>query len=169
MKTFDYTGSGVVVSRAREPGMERTGTSLRRRIALEREKLGLPPWKFAPAEVDRGRGPYASGPGLESWQRAQAKRREILAREPRFAAAKMVYAGDIRDGIDLEDLKQTMGRLWRRAKEVEVLERDADGFIRRFLVSVESAAQLRYRESVQRWVDHAGRWSRRRRSTVRNC
>lgn len=49
----------------------------------ERTELRIPPWGFAPSEIDDGPCPYpASSAGAAGWEQAQRWREEIRQRDP---------------------------------------------------------------------------------------
>lgn len=55
------------------------------RIRHERAAMRIPPWGFAPSEVDDGPCPYSpTGPAGQAWAQAQAWRAEILERDPNY-------------------------------------------------------------------------------------
>lgn len=56
-------------------------------IRRERAELNVPPWGFAPSEIDDGPCPYPPGSaGAQGWAQAQAWRAEIRKRDPRYFA-----------------------------------------------------------------------------------
>lgn len=55
------------------------------RIRHERAAMRIPPWGFAPSEVDDGPCPYSpTSAGGVAWAQAQAWRAEILERDPNY-------------------------------------------------------------------------------------